>query len=113
MPSINRKRKGWSFCLRGTPWIEGQTSAACRPVGLSPQTAAHTTKVYSPHRCDIQEKAFRGAAATERQCKQLVASDVATLNTGSYDPARFTFTPRLTMYSLPSMGAMCGGSRSR
>ena len=42
--------------------------------------------------------------------------DFVSLNPGyktNYDPARFPFTPRLSTYSLPSIGAMCGGSRSR
>src|SRR5258705_13432426 len=81
MASINIKRKGWSFCLSWDSLDRGSNFGSMS-AGLSPRTIAHTGKVYSPHRFDIQEKAFRGGAATERQCNLLVAPDVAKAQYG-------------------------------
>src|SRR5712671_551989 len=41
--------KSYSGFARGLSWTPMHS--------LSPRTIAHTVKVYSPHRCDIQEKA--------------------------------------------------------
>ena len=101
MASINRKRKGWSFCLSWDSLDRGSNFGSMS-AGLSPRTIAHTVKA-SPRaaradadqvliaeqvlcylgehyaRCniggyDIQEKAFRGGAASERQIAEIPPS---------------------------------------
>jgi hypothetical protein len=63
----------------------------------------------------VSTPVLEGICASIRGATQATRSlpDFANAQPGSYDPVRFAVRPRLSTYSLPSIGPMCGGSRSR